>query len=465
LNAAGHNLFEWFIVIHVWNFTPGKEKTEHEELFSRCSWASLFICTVISICMCIPDLFYSLAAAQLFGIVLDFALPMMFLVQCSSKKGNRREIYWMAAVAHTVHLFGTILPLVLTIFLSGHVSWFSNFYLEILINLSVPVTHYLYCAWSFKLDAEDLFVISGKPETQNDDKFNDDINTAPESGLLPKEFRIKNVPTYLVAGFVLGLLSLGIIPAIFMGYCEDSVCVVQNYAAKTSILKVAERKYAGGVQDPRPPQNVIRKLQKERPGLIDIVVGHSHHEVAPGEYYLVEKWAKVEDISDGLIDSFANKSLVQAQEEGKWQELGIAKVDTADCASKRIGNISLKMDHSCKSVWKVVGSPDYCAWVPGCKFMRQTDLAQHAQLYMSDGSILHAAIVRNEKETSIQVSVLSSTRLTGYSGILSFEKVGRSSCLVNYHFHSSITDVTVKASEERTFQENFVPDLYAKLTN
>eukprot|EP00579_Thalassiosira_antarctica_P029149 CAMPEP_0202026838 /NCGR_PEP_ID=MMETSP0905-20130828/59945_1 /ASSEMBLY_ACC=CAM_ASM_000554 /TAXON_ID=420261 /ORGANISM="Thalassiosira antarctica, Strain CCMP982" /LENGTH=326 /DNA_ID=CAMNT_0048590165 /DNA_START=43 /DNA_END=1020 /DNA_ORIENTATION=- len=113
LNAAGHNLFEWFIVLHVWKYGAKPGKTVHDELFTRCSWAALFIAIVISICMCIPDLFYSLAAAQLFGIVLDFALPMMFLVQCSSKKGNRREIYWMAAVAHTVHLFGTILPLVL----------------------------------------------------------------------------------------------------------------------------------------------------------------------------------------------------------------------------------------------------------------------------------------------------------------------------------------------------------------
>jgi len=62
--------------------------------------------------------------------VLDFALPIMWLAQVA-KGGERKRIFLKPAVAHTVHILATILPLVFSIFLSGHVSWFVNFYLEI----------------------------------------------------------------------------------------------------------------------------------------------------------------------------------------------------------------------------------------------------------------------------------------------------------------------------------------------
>ena len=200
---------------------------------------------------CIPNLFYSLAAEQLFGIMLDFALPMMFLAQLSDEDEGERakkvHVFLMPAAAHIFHLFGTILPLVLAIFLSGHVSWFSNFFLEILINLCVPVTHYLYCAWSFDLDElnDELEVESSKsikPKQLSDresvagskivkalrrrtrSKRRTRVTTFfgkgiicggatqcnKKSGLLPQEYRIKNVPAYLVTGFVLGLITLGL---------------------------------------------------------------------------------------------------------------------------------------------------------------------------------------------------------------------------------------------------------------
>jgi hypothetical protein len=52
----------------------------------------------------------------------------------------------------TVHLFGTILPQVYSIMLSNHVSWFSTFFLEVLINVTIPVVHFIYCYWSFDLE-------------------------------------------------------------------------------------------------------------------------------------------------------------------------------------------------------------------------------------------------------------------------------------------------------------------------
>lgn len=47
-----------------------------------------------------------------------------------------------------VHLFGTILPQVFSILLSIHVTWFSTFFIEIFINVTVPVVHFIYCYWA-----------------------------------------------------------------------------------------------------------------------------------------------------------------------------------------------------------------------------------------------------------------------------------------------------------------------------
>ena len=240
-----------------------------------------------------------------------------------------------------------------------------------------------------------------------------------------------------------------------MKECEEAGCTRQTYVTKTSILTSSE----GEIQDLRSSPDIIRALKKEHPGLTDINFGRARHEVAPGEFYLVEKWAKAEDISGDALDAFVNATKATPQ-----MTSGVSEVSTSTCTSERTGTISLKTGYSCKSTWKVVGSPSYCAWVPGCKFMRLADLADHAQLYMADGSILNAAIVKKEKDMSVKLSVLSSTNLRGYSGALSLKKVNRASCQVNYHFYNPIKDATARASE-RNFEENFVPNLYTQLSN
>jgi hypothetical protein len=170
--AALHNLFEWSIVLHVAHGT-----TDLKILGRRLSCAALFIGILIILCLCIPDLETALGVEMVFGIMLDFGIPIMFLSQLSNP--TRGPIYAYAAAAHTgsyteqmfrwhttqrfaksksntplctiVHLLGTILPLVFAIYFSGSTSWFSDFVLEILINVSVPVTHFLYCIWSYHI--------------------------------------------------------------------------------------------------------------------------------------------------------------------------------------------------------------------------------------------------------------------------------------------------------------------------
>lgn len=242
-----------------------------------------------------------------------------------------------------------------------------------------------------------------------------------------------------------------------MKECENAGCARQSYVTKTSILTSSERE----IQDLRTSSDTIRALKEEHPGLTDVNFGRARHEVAPGEFYLVERWAKAEDVNDDALDAFVNATKATAQ-----MTSGVSEVSTSTCASERTGTISLQMGYPCRSIWKVIGSPSYCAWVPRCKFMRQTDLAEHAQLYMDDGSILNAAIVKKEKDISVKLSVLiSSTNLRGYSRALSLKKVNRASCQVNYYFYDPINDATAREAAERNFEENFVPNLYTQLSN
>ena len=113
-------------MIHIWDFptaaaaAPDRRfswasmsscSDPNAEVFRRFTWATLFICSIVAVCMTMPDLFLALGLEQLFGIMLDFALPMMFISQVAAG-GEKREIFWMPAAAHAVHLLATILPLV-----------------------------------------------------------------------------------------------------------------------------------------------------------------------------------------------------------------------------------------------------------------------------------------------------------------------------------------------------------------
>ena len=100
--AAIHNLFEWSILAHVAEMNHPK-KSEYQQLCERLVKATTFICFVAAVCMVIPNLFLSLAFEQLFGIVLDITLPIVFVRQMfhsdPDKRSARRKLYWMPAAA------------------------------------------------------------------------------------------------------------------------------------------------------------------------------------------------------------------------------------------------------------------------------------------------------------------------------------------------------------------------------
>ena len=142
LTAALHNLCEWLIVVMI--AENSKSRLDLRRGFMKSFyWISFIICFG----MIIPDLFWSFALEQSFGIILDMLLPILLIGKAFFSDDENKSFYWLAAVAHTVHLFGTIIPLIFAIFFMNNPSIFSDLYLEALINLTVPLTHGLYCLW------------------------------------------------------------------------------------------------------------------------------------------------------------------------------------------------------------------------------------------------------------------------------------------------------------------------------
>lgn len=98
--------------------------------------------------MVIPNLFYALAVEQGFGILLDILLPILLLEKAiKGEDAQVRAFYRLPAIAHTVHLLGTIIPLILAIAFINNPSIFTDVILEAMINLAVPVSNGLYCMW------------------------------------------------------------------------------------------------------------------------------------------------------------------------------------------------------------------------------------------------------------------------------------------------------------------------------
>jgi len=511
--AAVHNLCEWGIVLSI--------STNYKELEKYLPMAAFFITFLVTLCICVPNLFLSLGLEQSFGIMLDFGMPIMFTLQLLDNE--KRKIYLLPAIAHTVHIFGTILPLVYSIMLSNHVSWFSTFFLEILINVTVPAAHFIYCYWSFDLeriltelrdappappaparrfttfrfsifqplDHDEVPSVIGSDESsvseptdasgggmhgfareppqarwKSEPSVASEEDDSEDEGILPPKYRIDNTQRFLGMGFVLGLFTLAYIPLTYMPECDAPPCLTQRYVSKTSILTLSDDMLESG--------GTIKETVQRLPGLVELHVGRALHDVAADKYIMVETWSAKDNMTDDtlshFIDASAGDDLID--EATLSRQLDVATVNKKQCALERIDSIEVQPQYSCKKLWRVLSSPGYCAWIPGCKFAA-TQSSHHAQLYMGDGTTLPAVITKNKKEKKISVSVLSQTELPGYSAVMTLEKTGNGlfpwsngnkSCNLKYEFRINAAYLSSPSKRSDNFNEYFLPDLYTKLS-
>lgn len=139
IGAALHNLAEWSILIQVSNACTTSTKVK-----DALRNATFFILAIVVLVVMMPSLKAAVLVEQTLGIMLDFALPLLFGYMYFTGNERVRSFYKLPVIAHTIHLFFTILPLVFANFHVGNTSWYSSFFLETAIYISSPITHVLY---------------------------------------------------------------------------------------------------------------------------------------------------------------------------------------------------------------------------------------------------------------------------------------------------------------------------------
>ena len=297
-------------------------------------------------------------------------------------------------------------------------------------------------------------------EPSVDASEDDDYSFEDDDGLVPQKYRINEFQRYLVLGFLFGVFTLAYIPLMYMPECSGPPCLTQRFVSKTSILTLSEESLESG--------GTVKEAQQSQPGLIDLKFGRAHHDVSSNKYFMVEEWKAKDNMTatEGIISRFTDTSALI--EESTLKQLDVATVNSMTCSSERIDSIELQPQYSCKKLWRVLDSPGYCAWIPGCK-IANTESSLHAKLFMADGTTLPAVIAKNRKEKKVSVSVLSQTELHGYSAVMSLKEKSRKglfpwlrrnkSCNLKYDFR-----INVSWDGSDNFHEYFLPDLYTKLS-
>lgn len=139
--AALHNLGEWSMLMMIAAFHKTVWEIERSILY-----LTFYTVAMIGFIMMMPTLLVAGVVEQLAGITVDFGLAFIFLYTylTNANKPEVRSFYFYPALAHTVHLFFTILPLVFANFHVGFTSWYNSFFLETSVYVSSPITHILY---------------------------------------------------------------------------------------------------------------------------------------------------------------------------------------------------------------------------------------------------------------------------------------------------------------------------------
>jgi quinol monooxygenase YgiN len=377
VGAALHNMCEWFMFVQcsTWASSPDALRlTIYKSIF--------FIFAILVAVVVAPTLMMSVAVEQTFGIMMDFGLVLIygkgFLANInhagkdsidtgdagSKKKGESIKhhqlglgnFYAVPLLSHSVHLFGTILPLVFVNFHALTVTWFSSYFLEASVYLTVPTTHMLYMHWSIVFD-----------RIRADSTIKDN-----PSGVLPKRLRVTQPVLILVVAFALGLIPLALIPKVILGDCVDDVtCPASDVIVGTAVATVHPG-FGPAFEDWVAKNDLVNKARAQK--------GNSYYQMNvnrqnPNEYRFVEHWASREALNGWLSgfpkQMFSNKITRNLLVGGKLAVQGYQPTKPARCITKDEtvdGSLYMHTGASCDKVWSVMGDWTTCSWVIGCDY-------------------------------------------------------------------------------------------------
>jgi len=203
IGAALHNLCEWAMVVYAYY---GNNNNRHRYFIGFMIW----IWFVITCVVVIPKFPFYALAEQVSGIALDFLLPLTWLlIMFQMNNPEDRFMYLIAFIAHTVHLCGTILPLVIENFIVGQ-SYYTSIVMEASIFFTSAATHALYTTFTA--------IFQSNVVVKYDRNY-------------PDKFILKNkLWLYLFICTVVGLIPTTIIPAI-LGTCPTGNANLQTRGA------------------------------------------------------------------------------------------------------------------------------------------------------------------------------------------------------------------------------------------
>mmetsp|Transcript_3940 Transcript_3940/g.5373 ORF Transcript_3940/g.5373 Transcript_3940/m.5373 type:complete len:579 (+) Transcript_3940:53-1789(+) len=426
LIAALHNLCEWAILFHcaAEDKYGGKMKTSLIR-------AIIFISTIITVCLMVPDIPISLGVEQLFGMMLDVALPWMFgrKLFYRSEPDEVKDFFLLPFLAHFIHLLFTILPLIFAIFWSRSESILGKFVLEIFINLSVPITHILYILWAFKVDK---LMVSKHSETQ---KETSDPKYQNETRKLPTDYQIKNVDGTLFKSFFISFIPLVLCP-ILMGFCdEDKFCTKSKVVHQTTSYFITPG-LEGPLEDMLARKEIASTASKFN-GNIKFVISKSVDDNNRKVIEILDSWATI-DFAKKWIDSEHAKFLTSEEVlkivDGNIRSSGYLSqaVLSPGCRPLEERSFVFHSKQSCNSLWKELSDKSRCNLIPRCIHVAKDEFDLEIFSF-SDGRVLKG---KRYLGTSISKNIIydfgnsDDNLLGGFKSDVMLETMSRNVCKV-----------------------------------
>jgi len=462
MGAAAHNLAEWIIFFHIAGFV-----TSTYQLRIWIGLSTFFILTIVVLVEMVPILLGQIAVEQFTGIIADFLLWILFTGKWYlSKKSNPEasKFYTFPALATTLHLWLTIVPLVYANFFVYQTSWLTLI-MEGAVYISAPITHILYFYWSFEVDkfhwpepptnpASPAWVHMQAPKEKETkgakDKKGEDggKKEAPKAGgaaaapspskaapasasssgngqldsfddVIPANLRItandaKGIGLLIFLVLVsagLAFLTLRYVPLHVMGFCKETPCHLT-----TAVYYNAEALVHPGFGPSF--ENLAESLIKGTliaPGNLDFLVSKSNSRA--NTYLITSKWSSEPDLmawKNGLLKQVMTPALKGLLVSGDLSNDDVNKeIGWPNCRSPvDFGAFSATLGSSCANVWKVVSNWSDCSWISNCLYV-VVDPSLKRAIHTADGRLATNETLRSAVEKD-HTLVYEGTEIPGY---------------------------------------------------
>eukprot|EP00040_Diaphanoeca_grandis_P005329 m.32375 g.32375 ORF g.32375 m.32375 type:complete len:877 (-) comp16633_c1_seq1:228-2858(-) len=443
IGAATHNLCEWAILVQIANsFGNIKSQSATQKYLAYVFvWISL-ICGLVAT---LPNMIIAVFVEQSTGIMLDFALPFIHYAAWSTsakaKKTEHAHMYQMAFYAHLIHLIFTIVPLVFVNFHTGHTTWYSSFFLEVVQIPSAVFTHYMYIRFATEFDrlrVKGVADAATGAAKKSDDKTsntgaaknsevkpNDGITgtaTNEDAGQFSIRYR-------LALGFFLGLIPLGVVPSMLGSCVNEQVpvshllapCVPSPVMVGSTVVHIRSG-FETAFED-RIDFHKLVETARVFPGCMSykLLKGGS-----AGEYRFIEEWESVTAVQR-WIKSGPPAAVFYDDKEIKMMFAKAPEVQgpyfqpaPSTCRNGTEGVVYFHQGATCAEVWKSMENLSNCKWVIGCEHAEvNTDgpIGKGRALYMEGDRKLDTVItILDSYRKNLAYEVFSEGPEKGYKG-------------------------------------------------